>query len=268
MKGETVAQEPEPVEAQGGRERSTILFPYGDQDMAVRVAKAIQQVGGTSCPMETLAAALKVEQSGGGFRTMIYTAKIFGLVTYGQGQIQLTTLGSQVADVRQEKTARVDAFMAVPLYKALYDRFKAGSLPPAAGLESEMVNLGVAKKQTDRARQSFQRSATQAGFFAYGTDRLVMPAVARGKEQQDPGEKKDETSGKRINGGGDDGSGRHQLIEGLIKTLPAEGSEWSLEERHRWLQLAAGIFDFVYKQKNQGGDRRVLKIELQADSVR
>jgi len=41
-------------------------------------------------------------------------------------------------------------------------------LPPAAGLETAMVALGVTPKQKDTARQVFQRSATEAGFFAYG----------------------------------------------------------------------------------------------------
>ena len=48
-------------------------------------------------------------------------------------------------------------------------------LPPAAALEREMGQLGVASKQTGKARQAFERSAEQAGFFAHGADRLVMP---------------------------------------------------------------------------------------------
>ena len=41
-------------------------------------------------------------------------------------------------------------------------------MPPAAALEREMVELGVSPKQKDKARQVFERSAEQAGFFATG----------------------------------------------------------------------------------------------------
>ena len=38
--------------------------------------------------------------------------------------------------------------------------------------------LIVSEKQKDRARQVFERSAEQGGFFEHGKNRLVMPAVA------------------------------------------------------------------------------------------
>jgi hypothetical protein len=49
---------------------------------------------------------------------------------------------------------------------------------PAASLEREIVELGVAEKQKDKARQVFERSADQAGFFEHGPNRLVMPGIA------------------------------------------------------------------------------------------
>ena len=44
-------------------------------------------------------------------------------------------------------------------------------------LERETAQLGVAVKQTDKARQVFERSARQASFFGAGPDRLVRPRV-------------------------------------------------------------------------------------------
>ena len=51
-----------------------------------------------------------------------------------------------------------------PLYKAIYDKYRGrGVLPSqAAALEREMVGLGVSDK-VNRARQTFERSAEQAG---------------------------------------------------------------------------------------------------------
>jgi len=36
----------------------------------------------------------------------------------------------------------VESFLRVPLYRAIFDRYRGVKLPPDAGLESEMVGLG------------------------------------------------------------------------------------------------------------------------------
>lgn len=268
MAAETIAKETE-QEAQvqagdGERERSTILFPYGDMDSAVRVAKGVHQVGGSSCQWEQLAAQIGVTATSGGFRMMTLSAKIFSLVTYGQGTVTLTGLGQRICDSKQEKAAKAEAFLSVPLYRAIYDKFKGATLPPASALENEMANMGVAKKQTDKARHTFQRSAQQAGFFAFGQDRLIMPATGPGNQndQNEPEkEKEDQKKQKKQDDDGGIGGGRHPFIAGLIKELPTEGDDWGTEDRGKWLQAAATIFDLIYK--NSGGGK-VLKIEVQS----
>jgi hypothetical protein len=87
---------------------------------------------------------------------------------YGQGIVTLTELGKKLCDSQQEKAAKVDAFLAVPLYNAIYEAFKNVTLPPADALETEIAKLGVAPKQKGKARQAFQRSATSAGFSGLG----------------------------------------------------------------------------------------------------
>jgi hypothetical protein len=248
--------------ADGERERSTILFPYGDIEWAVKVAKGVHHVGGTSCQFDQLAAQLGMAASGGGFRTNLLTSKIFGLVTYGQGTVQLTALGQKACDPRTESAAKADAFLAVPLYRAVYERFRGTVLPPAAALENEMGNLGVARKQTGKARQAFQRSAQQAGFFAFGADRLVMPSGGSGGDQTTT-EKKPQGVGQHGGavvgqqgagaGSGSGGGGTwHPFIEGLLKTLPAADTEWKADGRRKWLQAAANVFDLIYTDQDEG----------------
>src|SRR5438132_2853701 len=186
--------------SEGERQLSTIAFPWADLDNAVRVARGVYNKGGTSLKLEQLAAELGVKVSGGGFRLMYSAAKIFGLVTLGQGTVTLTELGRKVNDPndQRQKAAKAEAVLTVPLYRALYESYKGGgALPPPSGLEAEMHKLGVVKKATERARQVFQKSAQQAGFFAYGTDRLVLPATGgpatpdrpRPADEQKPHEK-------------------------------------------------------------------------------
>ena len=214
--------------------------------------------------MEQLAAELKLSPKGGGFRLVALTAKTFGLVVYDKESVQLTALGSRVCDSTQEAKAKADAFLEVPLYKALFERFKSATLPPPAALEKEMLSLGVAAKQTKKARRAFQRSAEQAGFFKHGPERLVLPStgVSTGREAGHADATEDGNTGR--SNGADGGGGRHDLIEGLIKSLPPERSEWSTADRYKWLKAAITIFDLIYE--NAESDRS-LKIEL-ADSAK
>jgi hypothetical protein len=251
------------AEVEGERERSTIGFPYGDLDDAVEIAKAVHGEFGSGCDWDQLAAKLGQAASGGGFRQRALTAKSFGLITYGQGRVSLTPLGSKICDPKQEKSARAEAFLNVELYRAVYDKFKGGVIPQGKGLESEMASLGVAKKQSDKARQVFQRSATQAGFFWSGQDRLVVPAKVNGEgsaieTQKDP--KKDSQQGGV---GNDGGSGEcDPAIKGLIKRLPAPDSDWSLEKQVKWLLAVSHAFDVIYPREDDG---RSLKIEIIKD---
>lgn len=266
------AQESADSAAEGTRERSTIGFPYGDLNDASEVARGIHQVGGASCEIDQLAAHLEMTPSGGGFRQRLLTAKTFGLVSYGRETITLTTLGSRIVDSRQERAAGAQAFLTVPLYKQVYEQFKGGVLPPADALENAMMSMGVARKVKDKARQTFQRAAQQAGFFWAGTDRLVMPkgttpaphgdpeegATERGDGHADDAKRK---SARSSGGGSDDGGGRHPFIAGLLKELPPEGAEWTTEERRKWLQAAAMIFDLIYKN---GGNGKSLRIDIES----
>jgi hypothetical protein len=73
--------------------------------------------------------------------------------------VELTDLGKRIVDPETHDGARAEAFLRGPLYRAIFDRYRAVKLPPDPGLESEMVGLGVSTKQTERARQILQRSA-------------------------------------------------------------------------------------------------------------
>lgn len=230
----------------GKRERSTIQFPYGDLDNAIEVVKAVYSVGGSSCTLDQVAAALGQAAKGGAFQQRMTFPRIFSLATVEKGEICLTELGQRIVDPTQEAQARVDAFLSVPLYKAIFEKYKGYTLPPAVALEREMLNFGVSSKQTDKARQVFDRSAKQAGFYSFGSDRLVIPSLKGTKPEGKPLEEKP-------NGGGQGGATAtgtyHPFIEGLLKTLPAPDTNWPSEEREKWLTTAKSIFGLIYKEE-------------------
>ena len=246
------------------RDRSTIAFPYHDLDEAIGIVKGIYAIGGTTCEWDQLAAMLKMSAKGGGFRTRMLAARMFGVLDYSTGTITLTNTGSRLCDPQQEKAARVEAFMNVPLYSAVHQQFKGGTLPPVSGLESTMMTLGVASKQKGRARQVFHRSATQAGFFAFGSDRLVEPNIKANHDGKSD-HRDEDVDGREDSDERKDKSERHPLIEGLIRTLPQAEKQWTLEERRKWLQAAANIFDLIFTDTDE--DKGTLKIIVETNSA-
>ncbi len=232
-----------------GRQRSTIGFPYDDLKSAVEMAEAVHNnVGTGDCDDGQLAAWTQQSPKSSAFRTQVYAARMFGLLAgEGGSKHRLTDLGRTSVDSNQSRAARSQAFLTVPLYRAVYERYKGGVLPPAAALERDMVGMGVSEKQKDRARQVFERAAEQAGFFEHGKNRLVAPGVPVGKIKEE--RKK----------GGDDGDppDLHPFIQGLLKTLPPQGEAWDVAGRVKWLAAAAHIFGLIYE-----GDS---KISIKAD---
>lgn len=235
------------------RERSAILFPYQDLGDAIKVAKGVHTLGGSSCQTDQLAAQLGHTVTSGAFQQRLNTARIFGLLTNSKGMVTLTALGVQIVDPQQQRAAKVESFLNVPLYKRVYEQFKGASLPPPSGLEATIVSFGVAPKQKETARRVFQRSAEFAGFFEIAKDRLTYPSLKGSAAESISAPPSVEDHGgidskKKTNngGGGNGGDGHHPLIEGLIKALPESGADWPLEARKKWLQAAAINFDFVY----------------------
>jgi hypothetical protein len=241
----------------GKRQQSTILFPYLDLNAGVEVARAMKEVRGYSAVESHELAAQMNQTLSGAFRLKTGTARIFGLTEReGRDGVKLSEIGRRIVEPETEKAARADAFMAVPLYAAIYEKYKGQRLPPQKALEREMIALGVSSKQADKARQAFDRSARQAGYFEMGDDRLVRPRVdgapGAGTHADDNGGGGGGGAGAGSGGGGDGGGGNlHPFIQGLLQTLPEPGTDWNAAARADWLTAAATMFKLIYKG---GGD--------------
>lgn len=228
------------------RELSTIKFPYDDLATSLKVARITQDRYGGHCQVDQLAEQLKQTPTSGGFRLKVAAARMFGL-TQGKGQIvEVTDLGVRaISEGADGASARVEAFLHVPLYRSLYEGNRNRALPKDdQGLDALIRNLGVSAKQVTTARQAFQRSAEQAGFFGAGRDRLVMPPTGTAVE------------GVPTNGGAENGEDQpagsgpvvmnHPLIVGLLGALPEPGSHFSAEDRELWLRAAEVNFALIY----------------------
>jgi hypothetical protein len=251
--------EGEPPEDSRGRQRSTIAFPYSDFDSAENVARAIyENVGhGTCSASSQLAAWMNVSPKSSGFRTQLSSARLFGLVENGKSEAyRLTDLGIRVLDPSQSKSAKTEAFLCVPLFKALYEKYKGVVTPPTAALEAEIVSLGVAEKQKSRARQNFESSAIQTGFREQGANRLVMPAVVVLPPQPlnpDKTEKRKSESTTE----GKEALDLDPLLLALLQKIPRRGDSWPAEKRLRWFRTFAMNVSQVYDDDNEPVELRV-----------
>lgn len=259
MSGENIASVADATQDEGdGRQRSSIGFPYNNLGDAVEVAQAIHSNAGTGeCDDSQLSAWMNVSAKSSGYRIQVSASRMFGLVETNNGRHKLSPLGLTIVDPQQEREARARSFLAVPLYKAIFEKFKTGVLPPAAALERDLVGLGVAEKQTGRARQVFERSAEQAGFFEHGKNRLVMPAVAV-RDFVPPPLDDDKKKGGDDGGDGIDRLGLDPLLIALLKKIPTSG-EWPAAQRVRWFRTFAMNVSQIYDEDDKPVE---MKIEL------
>jgi hypothetical protein len=227
----------------GQRQRSTIGFPYMDLSKAIEMAVAIHSHAGLGeCDDDQLAAWTDQSAKASTFRVQVYAARTFGVLEGEGGKHRLSELGRSIVDPNQAREAKARAFLVVPLFRAMFEKYRGGVLPPSAALERDVVALGVSEKQKGRARQVFERSAEFAGYFEHGKNRLVMPASApREQPREDDGPREE-------NKGGGGGGGKDPLIAALIQKLPAEGS-WPVDERVTWLKMLAMAFQITYGQE-------------------
>ena len=231
------------------RQRSAIAFPYMDLADAMAVATAIHEhVGSGECDEHQLAAWIGRSNKSSTFRILLLGARLFGIIETTGDNFRLTPLGRRAVDPVQARDALAKAFLTVPLYSAVFEKYKGGVMPPASALEREMGQIGVAEKQIRTARLVMERSAEHANFTEHGKDRWVMPGIAPATErsEQPPEDKGKRTGGKN---GGSDGElpPLDDLILSLVKKLPPVGTtDWKAADRAMWLQMAAMAFQMVY----------------------
>lgn len=236
------------------RVRGQIEFPYADEERSVDLAQRLNaQAGSALISHDQLASAMNQSAAGGTYRGRLAAAKLFGFVRVEQGRVGLTDLGIRVSHPDDHRAAAVEAFLNVPLFRSMYEKYKGYALPPAAAIERQMVELGVPIKQKERARQTFQSSATYAGYIA-SNGRFIQPVVSSvGTISEAPPPVHDDRRGDPPGGGG--GGNLPPFVQTLLDTLPEPGTDWSDPNRVTWLRAAAILFSLMYK--GGGGDIEV-----------
>jgi hypothetical protein len=271
MNGETASVSEGARQGEDGqaRQRSTISFPYVDIGAAFDLVNAIHShVGLGECDEDQLAAWTNQSAKSSGFREQVRAARMAALVESASGKFRLTPLGRLIVDPNRAPEGKAGAFLNVPLFGAVFEKYRGGDLPPPAALERDIVGLGVSEKQKDRARQVLEKSADQAGFFEHGKNRLVMPAIAIGPTTLQPGhsepQQREAPNPKGAGGDGGDEFGLDPLLIALLKKVPPPDKSWPGPARVRWFRTFAMNVSQIY---DGDGDPVEMKIELEKEAA-
>jgi hypothetical protein len=185
-------------QAKETRERSRTAFPYYGLADSVAVAKALYEKGGGEASKDHLAAFLEYKSAdNGAFKTRVGAAKLFGLIeSAAAGNLKISTRGKRVLmpeSDEQLKSELVEAFFAVPLFKALFEEYKGRDLPEGLGLKNALrLKFGIIQGRIDLAYSVFFDSAETAGFFEIrgSKTQLIIPLIKSPPKTEEPPKQK------------------------------------------------------------------------------
>jgi hypothetical protein len=132
--------------------------PYLSLDDSLKVAQQIQERGGGTLSLESLAEVFGNSLKSSSFERKLSALKNFGLVERQRDAVRLTKLAlAYVAPtaVEEQVRAKAEAMRNVPLLRTLHDRFAGGVLPPADSLANLMLREYGANEPLHRAWADF-----------------------------------------------------------------------------------------------------------------
>lgn len=193
------------------RKPPDIRFPQFTLADSLAVAEAIQKKGGGTASRDQLAAFLGYSTTNSGtFLTRLAAARTFNLVTSERGgDFVITPLAQKIlmpVYPAQTTEGLVEAFLGVPLFKAIYEEHKGKELPPEFGIKNLLrTKYSIMGRTTDIAYRALMESAEQAQFFATRGSRthLIMPSVTIQRKPEDTSD--GVASDPNLGGGGGDG---------------------------------------------------------------
>jgi hypothetical protein len=244
-----------------GSSRAWSTAPYFDLEASIKVADVIYNNGGGACTGDQLAMWLDYKTvRSGTFLTRVSAAnKHFGLIGQQGDRFVVTERAQKIlTPVMPDDavTAKVEAFLSVPLFAKVYEQFRGTQIPKEVGLRN--LFQSTYKLLPDRASSAvriFLNSAEQAGLLTPDRSRLVKPVgVAATNNKPAAVEKKEEAQPGPIDrskfyGGGEQALGVHSAIIGLLRELPPSGTVWPEKKKKQFLDAFRATLDFIYQDE-------------------
>lgn len=259
--------------------RSEMAFPYYSLDKSIEVPKLIHERAGGRCGRGQLAGLLGYSGvKNGGFLTRMSAAKMFGLIEENGDALTLTERAKKILSPMRPsdaEQAKLDAFLAVELFRKVFEDFDGHTLPATDGLSNLFRNqYKIVPNQIAPALRNLMDSADSAGLFRVAGNRSklirpiirndgapVPPTAAPVSETVDNNrlEEEGDNRGHRNvtrngNGGGQSGpdiSGVHPALIGLIQNLPAVGATLGPKRRAALIDAFKHTINFIYPEEEE-----------------
>ncbi|MBD8599404.1 hypothetical protein [Pseudomonas sp. CFBP 8772] len=145
-------------------------YPRASLKNCLVLAEAVNDLGG-ECSAALAGDKLNKQHTSGAFKGLVGAAVKYSLVTNKAGQLKVTQLFRDIAlayDEEEGNQARKKAFLAPPLFKAIYDRFQSKTLPVAHFEKLLIREFGVPDQVASRVEGYFFEGAKQCGLLAEG----------------------------------------------------------------------------------------------------
>lgn len=261
------------ADPKAGKERkvSGATAPYMNLALSEEVARVIHVAGG-SLDREQLAAKLSYSGTKNGtFLMRVSAAKIFGLVDQPPQSdiVRITPRGvSIVAPVSEvdAQRAKLEAFMCVDLYKAVYMEYKGRELPANIGLANLLVNTyKIIPNRAAPAVKTMLESAETAGLFSMAglaSRKMISPILSGGGGAAvvDPPKipltpQVDTTRSVSGGGGGNDGGdGIDPALSAILRRLPPSGTPLSKSKRKTLIEALISAVNWIYPDPDAEAD--------------
>jgi hypothetical protein len=236
-----------------------ILHPYFDLNDSLEVAKVVHDRGGGQCARDLVAAALGYSTTkSGAFLSRISAAKQFGLIRVGGDVVSTTDKAITILHPVMDSDATIgrrDAFLNVPLFQKVFDKFKGSSLPQEIGLQNFFKSeFKIPDDRLKPAVRVMLASAEQAGFFAAGGNtRLIAPGgvqTAIGKSEPAKVDlleiHADRSKASIPVTSSESPPNVHPALIAMLRELPRSGTDWAPAKKDRFMAAFRSIVDVVY----------------------
>lgn len=164
-----------PQDSNRGKLRSD--FPKHALDEALRVAEALGEAnGGQPYPPIETATALGLSPGNSEFRILLSSSIKYGLTTgsYNSEKVAIQELARKIVESRSEEekhAARVEAALAPPTFRAIYDYFKGKKLPSDNMFFQNTVvrEFGVPREHAEKCVSVFVLNMERVGLVRVAT---------------------------------------------------------------------------------------------------
>jgi hypothetical protein len=160
-------------------------FDYPDRTLSevVGIAEKIAKDYGGRINASNLASIFGIEPRGAGFQNRIDDIRSYGLMeSEGRGYYRLTPLGERVVNGPDSLEAIKEAFLKVPLFKAMHEEFK-GNLPEDKSAFTRRLQ-GITREQEEAVSI---RAARLRNHYNDGLRYLTGEVIPSGGEEMEKG---------------------------------------------------------------------------------